>query len=232
MVAAAMIGAAVVGAGASAASASSQSRAANSAAATQANSNNQAIALQREVRDEARQTFAKYQPAGDAARNKMASFAGVYSTPDQTAEQAQEAAWKDYQSTPWAQIGRTSARNAQDKFLSLAGSQGSSLSGRTARGMADVANEAEQGAFGGYYSALGGFADQGFAADTATINAGQGFADAATGLMTNSARAAGDATMTGAKAWGTAMEDAAGWAGWAAGNIGQINSNKPAKTGG
>lgn len=153
----------------------------------------------------------------------------TYTTPDQAAETAaaRSAAWENYQQSPWAAIGRTTAKKAQDSFLSLAGAQGSTLSGRTARGMAEVANEAEQGAFGSYYSALGGFADQGFAADQASVNSGLAFANNAGGIMTSAANNASQAAIASAGAAAQGYRDVAGWGGWALGRLGNGTSNNP-----
>ncbi len=140
-------------------------------------------------------------------------------TPAQTPEQAQESAWESYLGTPYAKIGRFEADQAKDDFLALAGSQGSSLSGRTARGMAEVGEEAALRNFYAYQGALGGVADTGFSASSGIASAGQNFANNAanTAAATGAAVAQGEANR--ASAWRSALGDAAGWAGWAAGNI-------------
>lgn len=148
---------------------------------------------------------------GDAAPGGMDDL----KTPDQLREDAMA----NYEASPWAQIAATAADDATKEFTSMAGAQGSALAGRTARGMAEVANREKQKGFGSYYSALNDMADTGFVADTGIVSGGQTFADRSGSALINNAGAAGDAAKGEADAWSSALTDAAGWAGWAAGNI-------------
>jgi len=165
------------------------------------------------------------EPPGQVAANDD------YKTPDQLREEA----WHNYQASPFAKIAQTNATKAKDEFTSMAGAQGSALSGRTARGMAEVGNEMEQNEFGKYFSALSGMADTGFEADSGIASGGQTFADRA-GSYTMAAGDAKAGAINGeAGAWDSALSDVAGWAGWAAGampgkpnvNTGQIVHTAP-----
>jgi len=148
------------------------------------------------------------QPAGAATGDE-------FKTPDQLREDAME----NYEASPWAKIAATSADDATREFTSMAGAQGSALSGRMARGMAEVSNREKQKGFGTYYGALGEVADTGFAADTGIASAGQTFADRSGSALMNGANATANAQQGQADAWGSALTDAAGWAGWATGNL-------------
>lgn len=144
-----------------------------------------------------------------------------FKTPDQRREEA----FANYKATPWASIARTNAKNAVDDFTSMAGAQGSALSGRTVRGMAEVSNEMEQAGFGDYFSALQAVSDRGYQADTGIASGGQAFADRAGAIKQDAADAAGRARVGSTEAWTSAMSDAAGWGGWLYGQYG--NDNKP-----
>ena len=144
-----------------------------------------------------------------------ASSGDEFKTPDQLRDDAMA----NYEASPWAKIAATSADDATKEFTSMAGAQGSALSGRTARGMAEVSNREKQKGFGTYYGALGDVADTGFAADTGIASAGQTFADRSGSALMNGANATANAQQGQADAWGSALTDAAGWAGWATGNL-------------
>jgi hypothetical protein len=136
-----------------------------------------------------------------------------------TADQRREEAWDNYEKSPFASIARRNADRASEDFTAMAGAQGSALSGRTARGMAEVRDEMEQDGFGSYYSALSGVADMGFNADSAKIGAGQNYANNGSAILTNKGNAQADSIIGQADAWNSALSDAAGWAGWGLGQM-------------
>lgn len=138
--------------------------------------------------------------------------------PTQTPAETQEQAWAEYQQTPWGRIGQMEADKAGASFLSKAGSQGGALSGRTVRGMAEVANEAQLRNFTGYYGALGGVADTGFNADSGIASSGQTFANSAANTLAANAANQGNLTMQNAKAKADMTDDLASWVGWGIGN--------------
>lgn len=136
----------------------------------------------------------------------------------QTDGETQEQAWASYKETPWGRIGQLEADTAKDQFTSAAGAQGSALSGRTARGMAEVANEAQLRNFQGYYGALGGVADTGYNADTGIASGGQQFADRAAQITTNNGNAQADLAVAKGQNDANTAGDLASWIGWGVGN--------------
>lgn len=145
-----------------------------------------------------------------------------YKTPDQLREEAMA----NYDASPWAKIAQTSADKAQESFLSMAGAQGGALSGRTARGMAEVSNEMKQQGFGSYIGELGGLADMGFQADQGAASGGQTYASNASNLTMAAGQAKANAITGQADAWNSALTDAAGWAGWGVGQMGTNTGQK------
>lgn len=145
-----------------------------------------------------------------------------YKTPDQLREEA----WGNYTKSPYATIARTNADTAKKDFTSAAGAQGSALSGRTARGLAEVGNQMEQQGFGSYMTGLSALADTGFQADSGIASGGQTYANNAGNIMMNAAGQQGQAWMAQADAWNSALGDAAGWAGYAAGNLYDPNNKQ------
>jgi type II secretory pathway pseudopilin PulG len=148
-----------------------------------------------------------------------------------TPEQAQEKAWEKYRTeTTYGKIGDYEAGKARGEFMDMAASGGSALSGRTARGMAEVGEEAAMRNFQGYMGMLGGVADQGYGASTGIASSGQTFANNA-GQLTQASGQAQAAGITGqADAFTSGLADAAGWGGWAAGQI--AGQRKPPTVGG
>lgn len=159
---------------------------------------------------------------GAGASGAPAEGEAGYKTPDQLREEAMA----NYDASPWAKIAQTSADKAQESFLSMAGAQGGALSGRTARGLAEVSNEMKQQGFGSYMSVLGGLADTGFNADSGIASGGQTFANNASNLTMAAGQAKANATTGAADAWGSALSDAAGWAGWGVGQMGNTNTGQ------
>ena len=156
------------------------------------------------------------QPAGQGAPTSGDS---EYMTP----EQAQEAAWENYRtSTPYGKIGDYQAEEARGEFLDLAGGQGTALSGRTARGMAEVGEEAAMRNFNSYMGMMSGFADQGYSASTGIASAGQNYAQGAANLTRASGAAQAGGRVGSANAWASGLSDAAGWAGWGMGQAGWL----------
>ncbi len=139
---------------------------------------------------------------------------------EQLINKSQEEAWNKYRTeTTFGKIGDFYADKAGKEFVDLAGSQGSTLSGRTARGMAEVANEAAMGNFNSYMGYLGGISDQGYGATTGIASAGQNFANNASQLTQASGAAAAQGKLNSASAWQSGLSDVAGWGGWAAGQL-------------
>lgn len=139
-------------------------------------------------------------------------------SPTQTDGETQEQAWAAYQETPWGRIGQIETDKAKGEFTSMAGAQGSALSGRTARGMAEVANEAQLKNFQGYYGALGGVAETGFSADTGIASGGQQFADRAAQITTNNGAQQADLAIAKGSNDANTAGDLASWIGWGVGN--------------
>lgn len=149
-------------------------------------------------------------PASGLGGSDMAEY--------QTPGQAQEEAWNKYRTeTTYGKMGDFYADKAGKEFLDLAGAQGSSLSGRTARGMAEVGNEAAMGQFSSYMGMLGGISDQGYNATSGIASAGQNFANNSSQLTQASGQAIANGRLNSAAAWQSGLGDVAGWAGWAAG---------------
>ena len=154
--------------------------------------------------------------AGGAARPTTGLGSSTPGVPNatQTPDEAQEAAWNDYQQTPWARIGTMEANRARDEYTARAGASGSALSGRTLRGTAEVAGDAQLRNFNGYYGALGGFADTGFNADTGIASAGQNFASSNAQVLSANARAQSDAAIARGNTQQGMYEDLASIIGW------------------
>ena len=159
------------------------------------------------------------QPASQPAGPQMPSTGlEEYQTP----EAAQEAAWNNYRTqTTYGKIGDYEAQKARGEYMDLAGSQGTSLSGRTMRGMAEVGEEAAMRNFSGYMGMLGGISDQGYGAATGVASAGQTFANNASQLTQASGQARAAGSLAQGDAFASGLADAAGWGGWAAGQMGQ-----------
>lgn len=99
------------------------------------------------------------------------------STPQSQADQqaataaARNSAMDAYEASPWAQFARESAdtaeRDANERFMSSAGARGSIVSGRTAAGLYDISQEAEdqrfrQGFIEGWYPSITGVSTRGY----------------------------------------------------------------------
>lgn len=142
------------------------------------------------------------------------------SDPTAVPAETQEEAWAAYEATPWGRIGTMEAATAKDDFLSRAGAQGSSLAGRTARGMSEVAEQAKLRNFTGYYGALGGVADTGFAADSGIASGGQQFAQIAANVEANKGANAANLAIAQGQNNANLVSDLASWVGWGIGNWG------------
>jgi hypothetical protein len=139
--------------------------------------------------------------------------------PTKTDAETQEEAWAAYEQTPWAKIGTMEAGKARDDFLTMAGAQGSALSGRTARGMSEVAEEAKLRNFMGYYGALGDVTERGFSADSGIASGGQQFADRAAGIKLEGGRTSADFYQQKGQNQANAANDLASWIGWGMGQM-------------
>lgn len=152
--------------------------------------------------------------------------------PTMTPEEAQEQAWVDYTKTPWGRIGQVETDRATGEFLSRAGAGGAAISGRTARGMAEVANESQLRNFNNYYGAIGAVADTGFTADTGIASAGQAFADNAAHSTHAAAQARSNAEIAKGRATADGINDLASWVGWGVGSFpGADSRSTPASPG-
>jgi len=141
-----------------------------------------------------------------------------------TLDEAYEEAWNEYEQTPWGKLAVQEAGRARDDFTSMAGAQGSTLSGRTVRGMADAAEQAKLSNFNQYYTALGGVADQGYNADTGIASAGQTYANNASNVTAGVANAQAQGALAKGQASADGMADLASWIGW---GFGQYDGAKP-----
>jgi hypothetical protein len=150
---------------------------------------------------------------------------GQQGAPDPTATPAetQEQAWAAFEASPWGKIGTMEAENARDAFIASAGAQGSSLSGRTARGMAEVSEEAKLRNFGGYYGALGDVTNRGYSADTGIASGGQTFANNATNITMQGGENAANLAIAKGQNQANTAGDLASWIGWGMGNMGSMS---------
>lgn len=139
--------------------------------------------------------------------------------PTATPAETQEQAWAAFEASPWGKIGTMEAEQARDNFIASAGAQGSALSGRTARGMAEVSEEAKLRNFGGYYGALGGVADRGYSADTGIASGGQTFANNASNITQQAGANAADFSMMKGQNQANTAGDLASWIGWGMGQM-------------
>ena len=155
---------------------------------------------------------------------------GQQGAPDPTATPAetQEQAWAAFEASPWGKIGTMEANNARDAFIASAGAQGSSLSGRTARGMAEVSEEAKLRNFGGYYGALGDVTERGYSADSGIASGGQTFANNATDITLQGGQNAANLAIAKGQNQGNTAGDLASWIGWGMGNMGSMSGGSPA----
>jgi hypothetical protein len=146
---------------------------------------------------------------------------GQQGAPDPTATPAetQEQAWAAFEASPWGKIGTMEANNARDAFIASAGAQGSSLSGRTARGMAEVSEEAKLRNFGGYYGALGDVTNRGYQADTGIASGGQTFANNATNIAMQGGQNAANLAIAKGQNQANTAGDLASWIGWGMGQM-------------
>lgn len=142
--------------------------------------------------------------------------------PTATPAETQEQAWAAFEASPWGKIGTMEAKNAGDNFIASAGAQGAALSGRTARGMAEVSEEAKLRNFGGYYGALGDVASRGYSADTGIASGGQQFANNATNIVQQGGQNAAQLAMDKGQNQANTVGDLASWIGWGMGNMGSM----------
>ena len=149
---------------------------------------------------------------------------GQQGAPDPTATPAetQEQAWAAFEASPWGKIGTMEANNARDAFIASAGAQGSSLSGRTARGMAEVSEEAKLRNFGGYFGALGDVTNRGYQADTGIASGGQTFANNATNIAMQGGQNQANMAIAKGQNQANTAGDLASWIGWGMGNMGSM----------
>jgi len=159
---------------------------------------------------------------------------GQQGAPDPTATPAetQEQAWSAFEASPWGKIGTMEANNARDAFIASAGAQGSSLSGRTARGMAEVSEEAKLRNFGGYYGALGDVTNRGYQADTGIASGGQTFANNATDITLQGGQNQANLAIAKGQNQANTAGDLASWIGWGMGNMGSMGGTAGGTSGG
>lgn len=139
--------------------------------------------------------------------------------PTATPAETQEQAWAAFEASPWGKIGTMEAQQARDNFIASAGAQGSALSGRTARGMAEVSEEAKLRNFGGYYGALGDVTNRGYSADTGIASGGQQFANTAANITMQAGQNAADFSMAKGQNQANTAGDLASWIGWGMGQM-------------
>lgn len=151
--------------------------------------------------------------------------------PTATAAETQEQAWAAFEASPWGKIGTMEANNARDAFIASAGAQGSALSGRTARGMAEVSEEAKLRNFGGYYGALGQVTDRGYSADTGIASGGQTFANNASNITQQAGANAADFSIMKGQNQANTAGDLASWIGWGLGQMPTGGTSRMASTG-
>jgi hypothetical protein len=157
---------------------------------------------------------------------------GQQGAPDPTATPAetQEQAWAAFEASPWGKIGTMEAQQARDNFIASAGAQGSSLSGRTARGMAEVSEEAKLRNFGGYFGALGDVTNRGYQADTGIASGGQTFANNATNIAMQGGQNQANMAMAKGQNQANTAGDLASWIGWGMGNMGSMGGGGGSST--
>lgn len=167
----------------------------------------------------------QYSPMGfvegdPLAMNVTGAPGAAANDPTKTEAETQEQAWAAFEASPWGRIGTMEAEQARDNFISAAGAQGSALSGRTARGMAEVSEEAKLRNFGGYYGALGEVTNRGYSADTGIASGGQQFANNATNITMQAGNNAADLAIAKGQNQANLTNDLASWIGWGMGNMG------------
>jgi hypothetical protein len=150
--------------------------------------------------------------------------------PTQTPGETQEQAWAAFEASPWGRIGTMEAEQARDNFIASAGAQGSALSGRTARGMAEVSEEAKLRNFGGYYGALGDVTNRGFSADAGIASGGQQFANNAANITLQAGQNAGELAIAKGQNNANTTNDLASWIGWGMGQVGGMGGGTAGST--
>lgn len=157
------------------------------------------------------------QSQGFSAPPTSGSGGGAGSDPSAVPAETQEQAWAAYEASPWGKIGVMEADKARGDFLSMAGSQGGALSGRTARGLQEVGEESKLRNFGSYYGALGGVADMGYSADTGIASGGQTFANTASRIAQQGGEQQAGYSIAKGQTQADLNNDLASWIGWGMG---------------
>lgn len=159
------------------------------------------------------------------------TMGGTGGNPSAVPAETQEQAWAAYEASPWGKIGVMEADKARGDFLSMAGSQGGALSGRTARGLQEVGEESKLRNFGNYYGALGGVADMGYSADTGIASGGQTFANTASRIAQNNGEQQAGYSMAKGQTQADLNNDLASWIGWGMGQWPQSGGAPTTSTG-
>ncbi len=168
-------------------------------------------------------TSSVYRPMGSAEGDPLTFYDPTSivaaADPTKTEAETQEQAWAAFEASPWGKIGTMEAEQARDNFIASAGAQGSALSGRTARGMAEVSEEAKLRNFSGYYGAIGEVTDRGYSADSGIASGGQQFANTAANITMQAGNNAADLAIAKGQNQANLTNDLASWIGWGIGNM-------------
>jgi hypothetical protein len=127
--------------------------------------------------------------------------------------------WSAFNNSPWGRIARDSSASGQRQFMGMAGATGSALSGRTARGLADVANENTQAQFGNYFTGLGALVDIDMGARSGIASSGENSAQNISSALSNSAIAQANARLASGNAWAQGLGGVGQAIGWGLGQI-------------
>lgn len=165
-----------------------------------------------------------YAPWGQPEQPQQ--LAQAPSTPAMTPEQAQQAAFDRFRSTPGYQFG---LNTGFDQVQASAAARGGLYSGATMKALQKFGNDyADQQGYSPYMNRLASLADMGQTANAQNQQAGQSYANQTGYNLANAANARASGLQTSANAWGDAAGNISGIAGWLAGQYKDKNSAAPA----
>lgn len=243
----ATVAAAAIGAGASMSAADKAAKATKSASKSAAATADKELAFQQKARDEARAIFTPYSREGAAARRMYNAAMGVAPAAAtstgagvagaDTLDAARAAYNSGFEASPYwqdAQYATGQAMNALRSTNAALGRGSSINSGKALRAASDIQQGYRGQATQNYLTSLNGISDTGMTADSGIASGGQVYANNASNAIRNASQLQQQYTMAGAQAYGGAMSNLAGIAGWTAGQFNQptnyLTAYQPAPT--
>lgn len=227
----AAIGAAVIGGAASISAANKAAKATKNASNQAAQTAQDQIALQREAYANAKATLTPYAQEGAAARRLyngamgIAPAAGTSTSAGvagaDTLDAARAAYNSGFETSPYwqdAQYATGQAMNALRSTNAAMGRGSSINSGKALRAASDIQQGYRGAATQNYLASLNNIGQTGLTADTGIASGGQNFANNASNALGQATALQGQYGMANAAAYGNAMSDIAGIAGYTAGN--------------